>query len=70
MSGFVAFKTPSFFMEPGIFSLLLGVSPLDFGRVNFHRYYITISFVMSRFGWNVRAPLGLFGAEMIVLFWS
>jgi hypothetical protein len=69
MSGLVAFKAPSFFTKPGILSLLLGVSSLDLGRVNLHGYYIIIPFAMSRFGWDVRAPLGLFSAEIIVSFW-
>jgi hypothetical protein len=69
MPDFVAFETLSFLAELGIFSLLFGISFLDFGRVNLHRYYIIIPFVMSRFGWDIRVPLGLFGAEIIVPFW-
>ena len=55
--------------EPGTFGLLFRVLSLDFGRINFHRYYIIILFAMSRFGWDVGAPFGLFGAKMIVSFW-
>jgi hypothetical protein len=69
MPYFMAFETLSFFAEPGTFSLLFRVSPLDFSGVNLHWYYIIILFAMSRFGWNVRVPLGLFGAKMIVSFW-
>jgi hypothetical protein len=70
MPYFMAFETPSFFVELGTFGLFLRVLFLNLGGVNLHRYYIIILFAMSRFGWDVRAPLGLFGAKMIVSFWS
>jgi len=65
----MAFEAPPFLVKSGIFGLLLRVSSLNFGRVNFHGYYIIILFAMSRFGRDVSAPLGLFGTEMIVSFW-
>ena len=68
MPNLVALETPSFLVEPGIFGLFFRVSSLDFGRVNLHRHYIIILFVMSRFGWDVRVPFGLFDAKVIVSF--